>query len=41
VHRVRYVHAVPSELVTQAQDRALDACAVHDGAPVTERRGAP
>ena len=39
VHRARYPHDVAAELVQQAQDRALDACALHDGAPTTERRG--
>ena len=38
VHRVKYVHDVDAELVTQAQDRALDACAAYDGEPQTERK---
>lgn len=41
VHRARYPHDVAAELVRQAQDRALDACAEHDREPQTERRGAP
>ncbi len=42
VHRVPYVHEVDGALVSRAQDRALDACALHDREPVTERRkGAP
>ena len=41
VRRARYPHEVPTELVQQAQDRALDACAAHDVEPPTERKGAP
>lgn len=39
VHRVRYVHELPVDLLTLARDRALDACAEHDAEPLTERRG--
>lgn len=41
VHRAPYPHDVDAELVQQAQDRALDACAEHDVEPQTEPRGAP
>lgn len=41
VHRVRYEHDVPAEVLTLARDRALDACAAYDVEPPTERRGAP
>lgn len=37
VTRVPYVHDVDGALVSQAQDRALDACAEHDVEPQTER----
>lgn len=39
VHRARYPHDVAAELVQQARDRAIDACAEHDGEPLTQRRG--
>ena len=39
VHRARYPHDVAAELVQQAHDRALEACATYDGEPQTERRG--
>ena len=41
VHRARYEHDVPAEVLTLARDRALDACAAYDGEPPTERKGAP
>lgn len=37
VTRVPYVHEVHGTLVSQAQDRALDACAAYDVEPQTER----
>ena len=40
VHRAPYPHDVDAELVQQGQDRALDACAMHDREPQTERKGA-
>lgn len=40
VHRAPYPHDVDAELVQQAQDTALDACALHDREPQTERKGA-
>ena len=39
VTRVPYVHVVDGALVSQAQARALDACAEHDVEPPTERKG--
>ena len=41
VHRARYVHELPGDVLSLARDRALDACAEHDGEPPTQRRGAP
>ena len=40
VHRARYEHDVPADVLSVATQRALDACALHDVEPPTERRGA-